>query len=134
MAETITIAEIKEVVPSASRVPDFLLSAYIDQMNEADMCLDALGLTGDQEKAVKMTGVLHILTLADKGGVSGETTKTGASRSYFDADSINSTSYGKQLQSLSGAQCILSKMGSDSRVAVMSIKGLTKNVCRPIRR
>ena len=95
-------------------MPDYLLQAYIDQMNEADACLDALGLTDDQEKAVKMTGVLHILELGSRGGVSSETTKTGASRSYFDADSINSTQYGKQLQSLSGAQCIMSKMGSDS--------------------
>lgn len=130
MAETITIAEVKEVSPGAANVPDYLLQAYIDQMNEADACLDALGLTDDQEKAVKMTGVLHILELGARGGVSSETTKTGASRSYFDADSINSTQYGKQLQSLSGAQCIMSKMGSDSRVYIRSIRGLSRNVCR----
>ncbi len=130
MAETITIEEIKEVVPAASNVPDFLLQAYIDQMNEADVCLDALDLTDDQEKAVKMAGVLHILELAARGGVQSDTTKTGASRSYFDADSINSTQYGIQLQTLSGGQCIAAKMGSDSRVAVFALRGLSRNVCR----
>ncbi|MGB2063667.1 MAG: DUF7370 family protein [Marinomonas gallaica] len=125
MAATITTAEIIAAYPAASSVPDFVLQAYIDQMDSADACLDGLTLTDDQEKAVKLMGVLHIMELSARGGVQSEGTKAGASRSYFAADSINSTSYGKALQSMSGAECILAKVGSDSRVFVGSVKGLS---------
>lgn len=125
MAETITTAEVVAAYPAAANLPDYLLQAYIDQMDSADACLDALGLTANQEKALKLTGVLHILTLSQRGGIASESTKTGASRSYFDGDSINSTSYGKALQSMAGSECLLAKIGSDSRVWVGSIKGLS---------
>ena len=130
MAATITPEEIIAAYPAAGSVPDFVLQAYIDQMNSADMCLDGLGLTNDQEKAVKLMGILHIMEMSARGGVQSESTKAGASRPYFEGDSINSTSYGKALQSMAGAECILAKVGSDSRVAVMKLNGLTRNVCR----
>ena len=117
---TITVEEVKAI--TATDLPDYIIQAYIDQMNQADDCLNGSGLTDDQIKAVKMAGVRHIITLGERGGVSSESTKTGASRGYFDADSINSTQYGKQIQTLSGGQCILNIMGSDSRVYLMSIK------------
>jgi hypothetical protein len=117
---TITVEEVREIINTD--LPDYIIQAFIDQMDGADDCLDALGITDDQICAAKMLGVLHIITLMQRGGVSAETTKTGASRNYFDADSINSTQYGKALQTASGGQCILDQMGSDSRVYMMSIK------------
>jgi len=116
---TITIEEVKEIINTS--LPDFMIQALIDQMDAADDCLDGLGLTDDQIKALKVTGVAHILTLGQRGGVSSESTKTGASRSYIDSDSLNSTQYGKELQAMAGSQCVIANIGSDSKLYMMSI-------------
>lgn len=123
---TITIEEVKEIISTS--LPDFMIQAMIDQMDSADACLNSLGLTDDQIKAVKMAGVLHIIELGNRGGVSSESTKTGASRSYFESDSLNSTMYGKQLQSLAGSECVIAKVGSDSKLYMMSVN--PKRRCR----
>ncbi len=120
---TITANEVREIIKTD--LPDYIIQAFIDQMDAADDCLNGLGLTDDQICAAKMLGVLHIITLMQRAGVSAETTKTGASRNYFDADSINSTQYGIALQTVSGGQCIIDQMGSDSRVYMMSIPRYT---------
>ena len=50
MAATVTIEEVKAMGVAA---PDFVIQGFIDTANSADACIDGLGLSDDQEKALQ---------------------------------------------------------------------------------
>lgn len=110
MAATITIEEVKAFVKTGA--PDFVIQGLIDTADGTDACLDGLGLTDDQVKSAKLYFVAYQLTASSRGDVTSESTKSGASRTYSGKEGLSGNSYGQQLQSMAGGQCLISQLGN----------------------
>lgn len=114
MAVVITVADVKQL-PAAASIPDAIISGYIAVVDQADACLDANSVPDDVQTALKLNAVWHLVELSLRGGVTSESSPTGASRSYTMSQGLASTPYGQILQTIDQYGCVtglVSKTGN----------------------
>jgi hypothetical protein len=88
---------------------DFVIQSVIQFIDGADDCLDAAGISEDQQTLLKIYAVCHQLTLMSGGQVTSERAMTGDSVSYAapaTSTGLGSTSWGAMLKSMPGSDCI----------------------------
>lgn len=111
MAATVTIEEVRAEGVSGT---DLVINSLIDTANSADACIDAQGLTENQEKALKIYFIGWQLENKSRGGITSQTSKTGASQSYATDGSMGG--FEKTFKAMAGSDCLLTKLSSDNSV------------------
>jgi hypothetical protein len=108
MAAAITIADVREF--TGTDLPDSIVQAYIDVIDEADACLDSYGVPTSKQTLLKLNGAGHLIASSQAAtGVESMTGPLGDSIKYkADASGIDRTSYGQQLKMLDKTGCVTS--------------------------
>lgn len=126
MATAITYAEV--IDGFSTSVPESEVDLLIAAIDQADTCLDNNSVAANVQKALKLAGVRHLLTLmgssaSGKGAVSSETSPSGASRSYRapQGGSLADTSYGAMLKQLDKYGCVVNQIENQARLSIRSI-------------
>lgn len=112
MAATVTIEEVRAEGVSGT---DIVINGLIDTAAMADDCLDSLGLTESQEKAVKLNFIAWRLDTASNGNITSQTSKTGASQSYAIGGG-NMNRFEEAFKAMQGSSCLLATLTSDYSV------------------
>jgi len=108
MAFTITPSDVKAFCPSATAFADEALQIYINQVNQADQCLDTRQVPEDVQQFLKLSGVCHFLTRLQGGTRKTEKSDVLATTwevYKLDGYGLSSTTFGQNILSSLYADC-----------------------------
>lgn len=109
MAETITIADVKDFCPEASTLSDAAIQRYIDFVSQADACLDANSAPAATQQLLKLSAICHSITRKSGGQVKSERDFQGASITFetykTDGYGLLSTTFGQDIVSSGYRDC-----------------------------
>lgn len=112
---TITVAEVKVLVPSAI---DVLVTEYVSMLAAVDACLEGAGVTSEAGKSLKRLAVAHVAQLTLNGGRGAVVSESvpAASRSFAawrGQGGLEGTPYGSMLKSLDWSGCLVHLFDAD---------------------
>lgn len=120
MAVVITVAEVKAI--QATTLPDSVIQAMIDTVDQADACLDANEVPDSTQTLLKLYAVAHMLYSSSTGNVQSERSPTGASRTYKESPSgLGSSPWGGQVLQFDKFGCITALLQQDNQVFIASV-------------
>jgi hypothetical protein len=105
MAETITVSDVRAEISTS--LTDSFITGLIVCVDAADACLDANVPDPALQKSIKIAGVAYMIEQHARGNVKSEKSPSGASRSYRDSGSSLDTNWGRMLQTIDKAGCVL---------------------------
>ena len=122
MAEVITIQDVRDY--TGTDLPDDIVSAYFDVIDEADACLDGNNVSASRQRLLKLNGVGHLISSSiAASGVESMDGPLGDSIKFAKgASSLERTPYGQQLRMLDSTNCIIN-LFSDSKAVFFAIDG-----------
>jgi len=121
MAATITLEDVKAGFSTTVGDPEILLAIAV--VDGSDLCLDANVESADIQKALKLYGVRHILSMqanSGRGEVKSEGAPSGASRSFSGA-SKNGSPYLDLLKQLDKSGCVVALLENTQRLDMRAI-------------
>ena len=120
----IDIAMVKDFCPAASNLSDFVISMYIDMVEQSDDCLTAYGLSDNLKNFYKLTAICHLLTAKFGGQVTSQTDFDDASISFAQYQSsgsgLSSSTFGREILASPYSACF-GFMNSQSSRFVASV-------------
>lgn len=121
MATTITISDIKDGFTTS--LSDDQINLAIAVVDQANTCLDANSVSSDIQKALKIYGARHILSMqanSGRGEVTSESAPSGASRS-FASRKVDSSPFYSLLKQLDKYGCVIGQLENEARISIRSV-------------
>ena len=124
MATAITVEDVK--LGFATALDDAEIELMIGVVDEADTCLDANSVSEGKQKALKLYGVRHMLSLMEndgRGKATSEQAPSGAGRSFasWQGKDLASTRYGALLKQLDAFGCVTRLLENTNQVSIRSV-------------
>lgn len=123
MAEQITIQDVRDFTGTA--LPDSLIQAYIDIIDEADDCLDSNNVPAARQTLLKLNGVGYLISInSSSNDVQSLSGPLGDSITFRqDSTTLSRNPYGQQLLTLDRTGCIIGLFSNDDGVMVLVLGG-----------